>query len=60
MHCANCGNTDCFVLVVELSVLTRGGADFGAPDWALLLQCWSCASTDVEGDPAALLSARVG
>jgi hypothetical protein len=60
MRCVNCGNTDCFVLVVELTVIARGVADFADPDWGLSLECRSCASTDVEGDPAALLAARTG
>lgn len=59
MRCHNCANTDCFVLVLELAVLARGPADFVHPDWSLLLQCPACASTDVEGDPATLLSARI-
>lgn len=60
MHCLNCGNTDCFVLVVELAVLARGPSDFAAPDWTLGLECADCASTDVEGDPVGLLAARTG
>jgi len=60
MRCLNCGNTDCFVLLVELTVIARGPGDFGSPDWGLSLECWHCASTDVEGDPAALLAARTG
>ncbi|MFB6354745.1 MAG: hypothetical protein ABEJ92_11755 [Halobacteriales archaeon] len=60
MHCLNCGNADCFVLVVELAVRTRGPEEFAAPDWALALECADCASTDVAGDPAALLAARTG
>ena len=62
MRCLNCGNTDCFVLLVELTVLACGPPprEFGSPDWGLALECWHCASTDVEGDPAALLAARTG
>ena len=62
MRCRNCGNTDCFVLLVELTVLAcrRPPAGFLDPDWALSLECASCASTDVEGDPAALLAERTG
>jgi len=60
MRCLNCGNTDCFVLLAELTVLACGPADFERPDWGLSLECWHCASTDVEGDPAALLAARTG
>lgn len=62
MRCLNCGNTDCFVLLVELTVLACGSSppDFGSPDWGLSLECWLCASTDVDGDPAALLTARTG
>ena len=60
MHCLNCGNTDCFVLVVELTVLVRGPADFFGPEWGLAVECAACASTDVDADPVALLSARIG
>jgi hypothetical protein len=56
----NCGNTDCFVLLVELTVLACGPADFGSPDWGLSLHCWHCARTDVDGDPAAPPAARTG
>ena len=60
MRCLNCGNTDCFVLLVELTVLACGppSREFRSPDWGLVLECWDCASTDVEGDPAAVLAAR--
>lgn len=62
MRCLNCGNQDCFVLLVELTVLACGGTptEFAAPDWGLSLECWHCASTDVEGEPAALLAAWTG
>jgi hypothetical protein len=60
MRCLNCANTDCFVLVVELAVVARGPSDFVDPDWGLALECADCASTDVEGDPVALLAARSG
>lgn len=60
MRCDNCGNTDCFVLVLELAVLACGPAGFGATDWGLYLQCPTCASTDVDGDPLPLLAARLG
>ena len=62
MRCLNCNNTDCFVLLVELTVLACGRRrrGFERPDWGLSLECWHCASTDVEGDPAALLVARSG
>lgn len=60
MHCVNCGNTACFVLVVELSVRVRPPAAFRDPDWALGLECGDCASTDVEGDPVELLAGRAG
>jgi len=60
MRCRNCGHTDRFVLLLELAVLTRGPADFSDPDWWLSLECAHCASTDVEGDPVALLAERVG
>lgn len=60
MRCQNCGSTECFVLVVELTVLVRPPSDFFAPDWGFALECADCASTDVEGDPVSLLSARAG
>lgn len=60
MRCLNCENTDPFVLVVELTVLARGRTAFSDPDWGFALECAECASTDVEGDPVSLLSARVG
>lgn len=77
MRCQNCGNTDCFVLVIELAVLAcvppgfdgppggPGRPEAGPPtftdaDWTLALECAACASTDVAGDPAALLAARTG
>lgn len=60
MHCFNCGNTACFVLVVELTVLAWGPDEFAEPDWGFALECAACASTDVHGDPVALLIARVG
>lgn len=60
MYCRNCGNTDCFVLVVELTVLVGGSADFFGPDWGLGVECADCASTDVEADPVAMLAARLG
>lgn len=60
MRCLNCGNTNPFVLVVELTVLAWEPGDFYAPDWSLGLECPDCASTDVEGDPAEVLAARIG
>lgn len=58
MDCLNCGNTDWFVLALECTVRTRGPEEWADPRWSLSLQCASCASTDVEGDPVALLAAR--
>lgn len=58
MRCRNCGQTDCFVLLVELVVLATAAREFRAPDWGLSLECAACASTDVDGDPVALLAAR--
>lgn len=58
MRCLNCRNTDCFVLVAELTVLVRGLSAYTDPDWGLSLECADCASTDVEGDPVAVLAAR--
>ena len=60
MRCHNCGHTDGFVLLVELATLALPGGRFVAPDWGLSLECPACASTDVEGDPVALLAARTG
>lgn len=54
MYCHNCGNTDGFVLLVELAVPVGGYAP-GA-EWSLGLECHRCASTDVAGDPAAVLA----
>ncbi|MFC7046486.1 hypothetical protein ACFQH6_14705 [Halobacteriaceae archaeon GCM10025711] len=54
--CHNCGNADRFDLLVDLAV--RHGPDgFTDPDWSLALRCVDCSSTDVAGDPAALLVA---
>ncbi|WP_164974648.1 hypothetical protein [Halegenticoccus tardaugens] len=53
MHCRNCGHTDQFVLLVELSALVADRAS--RADWTLSVECPSCASTDVAGDPATLL-----
>lgn len=58
MYCHNCGNTDGFVLVVELAVPV-GGVD-SCTGWSLGLECHRCASTDVAGDPAAVLAAATG
>lgn len=58
MHCLNCGNSACFVLVVELSVRVRPPSSFQDPDWAFTLECGDCASTDVEGDAVELLAVR--
>ena len=60
MRCRNCGQTDCFVLLVELVVLANAVGEFRSPDWGLSLECAACASTDVDGDPVALLAARTG
>lgn len=60
MRCLNCGQTDRIALVVELVVVARGPSEFTDPDWGFALECDHCASTDVEGDPVALLAARVG
>lgn len=60
MYCLNCGNTDRFVLVVELTVLARRPSAFSDPDWGFALECDDCASTDVDGDPVGLLAARAG
>lgn len=60
MRCRNCGNTERFVLLVELAVVASPATPaFSDPDWALSLECRRCASTDVAGDPALLLSTRV-
>lgn len=61
MRCRNCGNTGRFVLLVELAVVAAPQTlAFSDPDWALSLECHRCASTDVAGDPALLLSTRAG
>jgi len=60
MRCRNCGRTDRFVLLVELSVVARGPSEFSDPDWGLSVECRACASTDVVADPAALLAAWSG
>lgn len=60
MHCRNCGHTGPFVLLVELTLLARRRGPPTDPDWALSLECPACASTDVAGDPAALLARRAG
>ena len=60
MRCHNCDNADRFVLLVELAVTTTGPGEFSAPEWTLSVQCPTCASTDVDADPAALLAARSG
>lgn len=58
MRCENCGNTGCVVVVLELTLLAVGGS-LVDPDWGLLLQCPACYSTDVTGDPLALLTTRL-
>lgn len=60
MRCHNCDNVDRFVLLVELAVATRGPEDFSDPDWSLVVQCSTCASTDVTADPVTLLTSRLG
>lgn len=56
MRCRNCGHADGFVLLVELAVVVHGSSEFSAPDWGLSLECPACSSTDVEGNPGALLA----
>ena len=60
MHCWNCGYTSRFVLLLELTVFVSPDGTFTNPDWALALECAACASTDVCGDPVALLRTRTG
>lgn len=48
------------MLLVELTLLARLRGPPTDPDWALSLECPACASTDVAGDPAALLARRAG
>lgn len=55
MYCHNCGNTDGFVLLVELAALV--GHEDSDLRWSLGLECHDCASTDVAGDPATVLAA---
>lgn len=60
MYCHNCGNSDRFVLSVELSAVVRAGRetadpDAADPDWSTGLTCHRCASTHVAGEPTILL-----
>lgn len=54
--CHNCGNTERFVLLVICATTVTGSGGFSDPGWSLTLECECCASTDVAGDPAALLA----
>lgn len=54
--CHNCGNTDEFVLLLEIAATYAPPARFAEHGLSLALECARCASTDVTGDPAALLA----
>ncbi|WP_254544500.1 hypothetical protein [Halomarina pelagica] len=56
MHCRNCGNTDRFVLLVELTCLVGSDDSRADPDWSIGAECPRCASTDLAGEPATLLT----
>lgn len=51
--CHNCGNADRFALLVEFALPYPDGDPATV---ATSLQCAECESTDVAGEPAALLA----
>jgi hypothetical protein len=55
MRCRNCDNHGPFVLLVELRAVVPVPGDLRRRTWSLSVECPGCASTDVAGDPAALL-----
>lgn len=61
LHCRNCGHAESVVLLVELAAEVQTGGGESPPreagrDWSLDAACPDCASTDLAGDPNALLS----
>ncbi|MEZ3144134.1 hypothetical protein [Halobaculum sp. MBLA0143] len=59
LHCRNCGHAESVVLLVELAAEVRtdegGGPRAAGRDWSLDAACTACSSTDLAGDPNALL-----